>query len=100
VSIQLIRAVDYLHNLGVVHRDLKPENVLYATPDPESPIKLIDFGLSREVQMESLEAGRIRLWSRCGSPDYVAPEVGPKPKTLSPRPLTLDPKLCRSRGGP
>jgi serine/threonine protein kinase len=38
--------VRYLHAKGVVHRDLKPENFLLSTKDCESPIKMIDFGLS------------------------------------------------------
>ncbi|EKX54189.1 hypothetical protein GUITHDRAFT_84186 [Guillardia theta CCMP2712] len=73
--LQIISAVKYLHQIGIVHRDLKPENVLYASPDPDSPLKICDFGLSLKSDIEELEAGRARMWSKCGSPDYVAPEV-------------------------
>ena len=38
---QLIDAVQYLHDAGVVHRDIKPENLLL---DHEWKMKLCDFG--------------------------------------------------------
>mmetsp|Transcript_44102 Transcript_44102/g.88449 ORF Transcript_44102/g.88449 Transcript_44102/m.88449 type:complete len:432 (+) Transcript_44102:121-1416(+) len=71
----MISAIAYLHSVGIVHRDLKPENILYANPKPDSAIKIVDFGLGKLVELRELEAGRIRLWSRCGSPNYVAPEI-------------------------
>ncbi|KAL7539789.1 hypothetical protein ACHAXR_009604 [Thalassiosira sp. AJA248-18] len=67
----LLSAMSYLHSNDIVHRDLKPENILFAEKDnDESPIKLIDFGLS------------IRHTSTCqplrnavGTVYYMAPEV-------------------------
>jgi calcium-dependent protein kinase len=41
---QILLAINYCHKNNVVHRDLKPENILYETKDPESPLKIIDFG--------------------------------------------------------
>ena len=58
-----------------IHRDFKPENVLYASEAPDAPLKVCDFGLSKRIDMEAVISGRQRLWSKCGSPDYVAPEV-------------------------
>lgn len=43
----LFGAVEYCHNHHIVHRDLKPENLLYLTKSDNSPIKIIDFGLSK-----------------------------------------------------
>jgi calcium-dependent protein kinase len=37
-----------MHDRGVVHRDLKFENVMFEYDDPNAPIKVIDFGLSRK----------------------------------------------------
>jgi serine/threonine protein kinase len=39
------------------HRDLKYENVLFATPDPKSEVKLIDFGLSKMFGNDLLTEG-------------------------------------------
>ena len=43
---QIMSAVAYCHEKGIVHRDLKLENILFASEDPDSPIKIIDFGFS------------------------------------------------------
>jgi serine/threonine protein kinase len=39
-------AVNYCHKNGICHRDLKTENILLVNNKDDSPIKLIDFGLS------------------------------------------------------
>ena len=36
-----------IYKNGIVHRDLKPENLLYLNKDENSPIKVIDFGISK-----------------------------------------------------
>ncbi|XP_025830639.1 calcium/calmodulin-dependent protein kinase type 1 [Agrilus planipennis] len=65
---QVLEAVDYMHEQGVVHRDLKPENLLYYNPDENSKIMISDFGLSK------MEDSGI-MATACGTPGYVAPEV-------------------------
>jgi len=44
---QVLRALVYLHRMGVVHRDIKLENVLYENNSKNATVRLIDFGLSR-----------------------------------------------------
>ncbi|XP_069693471.1 calcium/calmodulin-dependent protein kinase type 1 isoform X2 [Periplaneta americana] len=65
---QVLEAVDYMHEQGVVHRDLKPENLLYYSHDDDSKIMISDFGLSK------MEDSGI-MATACGTPGYVAPEV-------------------------
>ncbi|XP_024964966.1 CBL-interacting serine/threonine-protein kinase 24 isoform X2 [Cynara cardunculus var. scolymus] len=64
---QLIDAVAHCHSKGVYHRDLKPENLLL---DSEERLKVSDFGLSALPQ-EGVEL----LYTTCGTPNYIAPEV-------------------------
>ena len=66
----VVDAIRYCHSRGIVHRDLKPENFLFLTPADDSPIKIIDFGLSRH---DDVNNGVMN--TRVGTPYYVAPEV-------------------------
>lgn len=58
-----------LHQAKIVHRDLKPENCLFLTNAEDSPLKIMDFGLS---QMEEVTNPIVGMF---GSIDYVAPEA-------------------------
>ena len=66
----LLEAVAYLHANGIVHRDIKPENILFETQEEDSPIKLIDFGLSRR-HVQGMEPN---LTNPVGTPYYMSNE--------------------------
>uniref|UniRef100_A0A453AY96 Protein kinase domain-containing protein n=1 Tax=Aegilops tauschii subsp. strangulata TaxID=200361 RepID=A0A453AY96_AEGTS len=69
VMLQILSVVSFCHLQGVVHRDLKPENFLFSSKEENSPLKVIDFGLSDFVKPDE------RLNDIVGSAYYVAPEV-------------------------
>eukprot|EP01067_Filipodium_phascolosomae_P000438 Filipodium_phascolosomae@DN1344_c0_g1_i2.p1 len=66
----LLEAVSFIHNKGVMHRDLKPENILLVHQEDSTQIKISDFGLARRSGR-----GIPRSRSICGSDFYLAPEV-------------------------
>ena len=68
---QIMSAIVYCHDNGIAHRDLKPENLLYINEGSEinNPIKVIDFGLSRNFEEQS------KMNTKVGTAYYVAPEV-------------------------
>jgi len=68
VARQVLCAVSYLHSHNVVHRDLKLENLVYEHEDSKH-LKLIDFGYATRWD------GKTKMTHRCGSLQYVAPEV-------------------------
>lgn len=65
----MLSAVHYLHERGIVHRDLKLENFLFEDHHANSPLILIDFGLSKHFSREE------KLTQKVGSCYYTAPEV-------------------------
>ncbi|CAI9097173.1 OLC1v1033537C1 [Oldenlandia corymbosa var. corymbosa] len=67
---QLISAVQCCHSRGVYHRDLKPENLLL---DDNWDLKVTDFGLSAVTEDQVRDDGL--LYTLCGTPAYVAPEI-------------------------
>ncbi|XP_030545649.1 calcium and calcium/calmodulin-dependent serine/threonine-protein kinase-like [Rhodamnia argentea] len=68
VVLQIARGLDALHRANIVHRDLKPENCLFLNKREDSPLKIMDFGLSSVEESDPV----IGLF---GSIDYVSPEA-------------------------
>ena len=67
----ILKGVHHCHERGVMHRDLKPENILFRTNEvmSEENICIADFGLATFLEVDEY------LFSRCGTPGFVAPEV-------------------------
>ena len=63
---QLLDAVGYAHERGVVHRDLKPDNVLITA---DGTPHVIDFGIAKD-----LDAAGTRTGTGMGTVEYMAPE--------------------------
>jgi len=64
---QIIDAIEYSHEQGVIHRDIKLENILM---DSKGKVSVLDFGLCDLVESRESLSSKF-----CGSLDYVAPEV-------------------------
>ncbi|CAJ2508657.1 Uu.00g136830.m01.CDS01 [Anthostomella pinea] len=63
---QLLDALAYLHSQHITHRDIKPGNVMLQSRSPIHA-KLTDFGFASHAR---------DLWTNCGTPWYIAPEIG------------------------
>ena len=73
LSITMVKAIQYLHSIGIAHRDLKPENLLLKDSSENAMVKITDFGLSK-IYAPDAEA-EVVMKTACGTPGYVAPEV-------------------------
>jgi serine/threonine-protein kinase len=62
-------ALTRAHARGVVHRDLKPDH-LFLPADASTPVKILDFGLSRTMGSKKLT----KTGTVLGTPRYMSPE--------------------------
>ncbi|MEZ4667935.1 MAG: serine/threonine-protein kinase [Anaerolineae bacterium] len=67
IMLDLISALHYAHNHGMIHRDVKPSNILF---DEHDHAILMDFGIARlkEVSQLTQEGAAV------GTPTYMSPE--------------------------
>ncbi len=63
---QIASALGEIHKFNLVHRDIKPSNILVSL---EEQAKLLDFGLSRQIDTRLTQPGTF-----LGTVDFMAPE--------------------------
>jgi serine/threonine protein kinase/WD40 repeat protein len=78
--LQCCLAVQHVHQRAIIHRDIKPSNVLVTTVDGAAIIKLIDFGVAKQLQSQETQSQLMNtmtitgLHSIPGTPAYMSPE--------------------------
>jgi tRNA A-37 threonylcarbamoyl transferase component Bud32/CheY-like chemotaxis protein len=68
VLMQVAKALDAVHEAGVVHRDLKPQNIMFRA---DHRVGILDFGLARELDATSTLTQRGMVYA---TPLYMSPE--------------------------
>jgi serine/threonine protein kinase len=66
---QILSALQYAHEKGIVHRDIKPSNIFIL---PGNTVKILDFGIAKlfgEGETDSTKTG-----IQVGTPVYMSPE--------------------------
>ena len=82
---QIASALEEINKYHLVHRDIKPSNIMVT---PEDQAKLLDFGLSRQIDTRVTQPGTL-----LGTIDYMAPE-----QAATPPPWTSGPTSTASAG--
>ncbi|GEM_PF-1950794 len=75
LGLQILDALEVVHEAGVLHRDIKPQNVMLQ-PDDERGVlvKLVDFGICKRVLPEWKDLSLTLDGHIVGTPHYMAPE--------------------------
>lgn len=81
LTILVAQALEFSHRHGVIHRDVKPSNIIVIDPEGKASVKLVDFGIAKEVQKEGLfqASPQSRQYATApgaifGTPYYLSPE--------------------------
>jgi serine/threonine-protein kinase len=70
IMCELLDALEFAHEGGIVHRDIKPANVML---DSQARVKLADFGVARVTDDRSA-AEKTQAGTMVGTPAYMSPE--------------------------
>ncbi|NLW18173.1 MAG: serine/threonine protein kinase [Candidatus Cloacimonetes bacterium] len=75
---QILSALEYAHEKGIVHRDIKPSNIMI---DENDELKVLDFGVARLMGDPHLT----QTGSRVGTVFYMSPEQVQTPRDVDSR---------------
>ena len=66
ILVQVARALQYVHDRGLVHRDVTPSNLMIGA---DGSVKLMDFGVVKDLGTDLTAVGDV-----VGTVAYIAPE--------------------------
>lgn len=71
IAIEICHALQYAHEHQIIHRDIKPSNILFATADDGNNVKLVDFGIAKELAANAQQL--TQTGAAVGSIFYLSP---------------------------
>jgi serine/threonine-protein kinase len=74
LGIDLLSGLAAAHDAGIVHRDIKPDNVFLLDPPAPSRVKILDFGVAKNLDPGGASAVLTKPGATLGTPSYMRPE--------------------------
>ena len=69
---QMISILEHIHNKNVIHRDIKPENFSMGLEEKSNYLYMLDFGLAKAFNKESIKTPKIGKRKLTGTPRYAS----------------------------
>jgi tRNA A-37 threonylcarbamoyl transferase component Bud32 len=85
VLVQTVEALAEAHGKGLIHRDIKPQNVLLTRGYVPDLVKVVDFGLVKDLGGSDPSLSFAQLGVAAGTPHYMSPEAIMNPETTDAR---------------
>jgi serine/threonine protein kinase len=87
VLCQVAQALAEAHKKGLIHRDVKPANVILTQAHVSDLVKVVDFGLVKELARPGGEGSpsQTQQGQITGTPQYMSPEAITRPETVDAR---------------
>jgi serine/threonine protein kinase len=79
---QMLDALEYVHEQGLVHRDIKPSNFMIT---PNDKVKLMDFGIAKQTDPNTSDYTSTGTQQQMGTPMYMSPEQVHETKNVTPQ---------------